>query len=426
MGNGGGTGGIQLLTQLLQVVVAFHQLLADAANQNFVGNAPEHDGRVVVVLDDQLGHLAAAVCVGILAGFEHADERNLGPNGKTDGVAGVIEILTVLVVGQTNGVGTDFLDHLGILVMVVNAQSVAFVQAVLMAGNTAQRGGHAIDGKAAVRGDGVAAHTNIDAQIVIGFIAALQAGNYGVQVGLVHAPQLSIRHIQGNGGVISRAGGGSNLKSIGIFNAVLHGKVFVRVGHIAFDFERGAAVRCRFGGNFNAGAAEIIQVKVGIGHADQVDAAVQATIEREVGGRGIHGRRIFVADFNGQLVLAVMAQIRHISAENGVTALVGGGNRSVDLDGSGKGCGQNFNIGAAAGQRLLGRSKGAGVNTGGAQIAAVAVHAIHRVPGVGQGNRFSRAFALGEGQGPVFVQGNYVTHGKSPVLLWFVVRNVIL
>ena len=75
---------------------------------------------------------------------------------------------------------------------------------------------------------------------------------------------------------------------------------------------------------------------------------------------GIHGRRIFVADFNGQLVLAVMAQIRHISAENGVTALVGGGNRSVDLDGSGKGCGQNFNIGAAAGQRLLGRSKGAG------------------------------------------------------------------
>ena len=128
MGNGGGTGGIQLLTQLLQVVVAFHQLLTDAANQNFVGNAPEHDGRVVVVLDDQLGHLAAAVCVGILAGFEHADERNLGPNGKTDGVAGVIEILTVLVVGQTNGVGTDFLDNLGIFVMVVNAQSVAFVQ----------------------------------------------------------------------------------------------------------------------------------------------------------------------------------------------------------------------------------------------------------------------------------------------------------
>ena len=54
---------------------------------------------MVVVLDDQLGHLAAAACVGILAGFEHADERNLGPNGKTDGVAGVIEILTVLVVG---------------------------------------------------------------------------------------------------------------------------------------------------------------------------------------------------------------------------------------------------------------------------------------------------------------------------------------
>lgn len=76
---------------------------------------------------------------------------------------------------------------------------------------------------------------------------------------------------------------------------------------------------------------------MGVGHADQVDAAVQAAIEREVGGRGIHGRRIFVADFNGQLVLAVMAQICHISAENGVSALVGGGNRSVDFDGSGKG-----------------------------------------------------------------------------------------
>lgn len=85
---------------------------------------------------------------------------------------------------------------------VVNAQSVAFVQAVLMAGNTAQRGGHAIDGKATVRGDGVAAHTNIDVQIIIGFCSAA-AGNYGVQVGFVHAPQLRIRHIQGNGGVIA-------------------------------------------------------------------------------------------------------------------------------------------------------------------------------------------------------------------------------
>ena len=41
---------------------------------------------------------------------------------------------------------------------------------------------------------------------------------------------------------------------------------------------------------------------------------------------------------------------------------------------------------------------------------AVAVHAVHSVPGVGQGDLLGGTLALGEGQGPVFVQRNDLSH----------------
>ena len=105
-----------------------------------------------------------------------------------------------------------------------------------------------------------------------------------------------------------------------------------------------------------------------------------------------------------------MAQIGDIGTEDGEAALVGGGDRAVDLHGGVQRSSEHLNIGAAALTGLLGLLEGAGVNAGGAQVAAVAVVAIHSVPGVGQVDLLRHMVALGEGQGPVFVQGNDLSH----------------
>ena len=82
--NGGQAGRVKLLAELFQIVVGVHQLLRDAADQDLVGDAPEHDGGVVVVLDDELLHLLHDVGVCTLALLEDADEGDLSPDGETD------------------------------------------------------------------------------------------------------------------------------------------------------------------------------------------------------------------------------------------------------------------------------------------------------------------------------------------------------
>ena len=55
---GGGTGRVELVHQIVQnAVVVEHILLVLRGNGNFVGKSPETDGRVVVILRDELLHL---------------------------------------------------------------------------------------------------------------------------------------------------------------------------------------------------------------------------------------------------------------------------------------------------------------------------------------------------------------------------------
>ena len=348
--------------------------------------------------------------VSALTLLEHADEGNLSPDGETDLVASVIEVLAVLIVRQTDGVCTQLLDEHGVLIVLLGGQSVALVDAVLMAGNAAQRGGHAVDGEAFVRGDLEGTDTDVGVNFVNCLVVALQLCGDGVQVRLVHAPQLCIGNVDGDFGISRAADCRSDFVAVAILDGVQNGQVVRSVGDEALDGEVCTAVLSGNGGDHDAGAAVVVQIKVCVGHADQVDAAVQAAVEGEVGRSGIHGRSILVADLDGQLVLALVAQIGDVCAEDGEAALVGGGDLTIDLHGGVQGSSQNFNVGAAASQRLLGLHEGAGVNAGGAQIAAVAVVAVHSVPSVGQVDLLGGVVALGEGQGPVFVQGNDLSH----------------
>ena len=92
---------------------------------------------MIVVLHDQLLHLAAAVLVRAGGGVHHRDERDLGPHHKARAVARVIEIRAVLVMRKAHGVRAHLADKGHVLFVLLFRQRVALAQTVLMAGHAA-------------------------------------------------------------------------------------------------------------------------------------------------------------------------------------------------------------------------------------------------------------------------------------------------
>src|SRR5699024_3308259 len=150
LGHGGHAAGVQALGQGVDLTQVLAQVLAVFADEDLVGDAPEEDGGVVVVLGHQLGHLAEGVVVGLLAGDEAADEGDLGPEDEAGVVAQVVEILVVLVVGQADGVGAHLFDEGEVLLVVGAADGPALVQPVLMAGDAVQGDVFAVEPEAGV------------------------------------------------------------------------------------------------------------------------------------------------------------------------------------------------------------------------------------------------------------------------------------
>ena len=113
-------------------MVVLHQLVGDASDQNLIGDAPEADGGMVVILNDQLRHLLHTVVVGGGVLAHHTDEGNLRPDDEAQ--------LGVLIMGQADGVGPQLLDDVGVVVVVLPVQGVALVQTVLVAAHAPQGG----------------------------------------------------------------------------------------------------------------------------------------------------------------------------------------------------------------------------------------------------------------------------------------------
>ena len=103
---------------------------------NLVAETPDHDGCVVVVLNDQLLHLGDGVLAA--AGHMLGDVGDLRPDDQTLFVTQIVEILIVLVVSQTDGGCTDLHDEVDVLLMMLGEQGVTHAPSVLMAGHTAQ------------------------------------------------------------------------------------------------------------------------------------------------------------------------------------------------------------------------------------------------------------------------------------------------
>ena len=116
---GGQTAGVHFLTQRIQIAQIPVQLLAEATDGQLITDAPEANGGVVIILRDQLPHLADGVIAGFLSGQVLADIGNLRPNHHTGIITKVIEFLIMLIMGKANGICAHLPDQDHIFFMVL-------------------------------------------------------------------------------------------------------------------------------------------------------------------------------------------------------------------------------------------------------------------------------------------------------------------
>ena len=83
-------------------------LIRASCHRDLVGKPPNHDTRVIVILNNQLFHLGN----GILTSVRHVrgNVRNLSPDYKTSLIAQIVKILIVLVVSQADRCRTELAD----------------------------------------------------------------------------------------------------------------------------------------------------------------------------------------------------------------------------------------------------------------------------------------------------------------------------
>ena len=175
--HGGQAGLVHLVNQCVQLLMVVDDIgFIDAVGIDLIAEAPDNDGGMVVVLDDQFGHLLDGVFLTV--GKVGGDVGNFSPENQTLFITQVVEIPVVLIVGQSDGGETAFHDHVHILCMVLGQQSIAQSQTVLMAGHTPQGIFFAVEDEAVVGIDdvGTAAEAGRNG------VAVFQSDGGGIQV----------------------------------------------------------------------------------------------------------------------------------------------------------------------------------------------------------------------------------------------------
>ena len=277
--HGGQTGGVHLMAEVIEhVVVVQNSGVRVSTGVDLVGKAPDHDGGMVVILGNQFHHLAA----GVVHAAVHmgGDVGDLSPNYQTALITEVIEILVVLIVGKSNGGGTHFADQIDVFFMVLRAQCIAVAPAVLMTGNTTEGVLFPIEDEALVRMDLKAAAAEAGGDVVQNLLALYQIHFAGVQVGV--NPAMPLMDVFKDG-IENRVG--ADFVDDGVAVCINDGVLEVlAVFHILdehFHFHIGV-VAVDNGGDLDAGAAAVFQIKVTFGNADQVHIPVQTAVEGKV------------------------------------------------------------------------------------------------------------------------------------------------
>ena len=366
---------VHLMAEIVQhMMVVAHVAVVLRRDRDLVRDAPADDAGVVVVLDDQLLHLADRVFTAI--GHVLGNVGDLSPDDHAGLIAEVVEVLVVLVVRQTDRVRAQLLNELHILVVHLARDGIAQTLAILMAGDAVQRIRAAIEEEAPLGVNREAAHAEVLAYLVLYLAVQHEAHRAGVEIRVADAvPQ--VRVLQRDRRVPALAG--QHLGTGGVVNRELDLAVAL---HPGLDLDVSVCA-VDSGRDLHARAAEVIQRDVVPVDDQQADVAVDAAVEGEVSLLGVDAVVFAVVRFHDQLI-AVGQKRRDIRAEGGVAAVVAGDLHPVQRD-----------LGAGIHALKLqpdllgilvksGRRKPRLVDAGAAPVVVAAVLAVDVVPGVRQ------------------------------------------
>ena len=397
----GRTGRVKAVRQFVQGAVVFQQLLIDSRRSgNFVGQSPNSNAGVVVVLDDEFFHLGQRVGAPVV--HVHRDVGDFRPNHDTLFVAQVIERLRVLVVGKADGVGTHLQNQRHIFFHHFAGDGHTRALTVLMAGNTTQGIGAPVQDKALLR-----VNFKLAAAEAGGLgLAIVQPRSHGVEIRVIKTvPQAGMLQREHGSGVAVLDGNARLLAiqceadTFGTHHSGLH-RHFTAAGVKVRDNRRDPD---RHRAVFSKG-------KMSSGHNMQRYIAVNAAVEGEVGLLGVDGVVVAVVNRNNQLICTIVQGIGDVHTEGGVAALVLGHFLPVQADNcSHSNAVKLQNRAVAIGQlRFL---QFTGVAAGAAVVVVAAVLTVYSVPSVGKGDRLVMTFL---GKSPTGVQQNCFAHRMTP------------
>ena len=401
----GRAGRIELVRQIVEGAVVFQQLLVHrAGGGNFVGQSPNGNAGVVVVLHDEFFHLGQRVGAPVV--HVHRDVGDFRPDDKTLFVAQVIECLRVLVVGKADGVGAHLQNQRHIFFHHLAGDGNARALAVLMAGDTAQGIGTSVQNKALLR-----VNFKLAAAEAGGLgLAIVQPRSYGVEIRVIKTvPQAGVlQREHGSGGAV--LDGGARLLAVKrevdalrAHDERLHSHLTAMRGKVGHN-----------GRNLDGHRAVCGKGKVSSGHNMQRYIAVNAAVEGEIGFLRVNGVVVAVVHIHAQQVAAVAQRIGNVHAKCRIAALMLSKLLLVQVDLGGHGNGVKLQNGTSVFRQGNVRQHG-GVAAGAAVVVIAAVLPVHGVPGVGQGDRFVVSFF---GKNPVLVQKNSLAHNMTPYV-WF-------
>ena len=247
---------------------------------------------------------------------------NLRPDDQTALITQVVEILVVLVVGQTNGVCAHLTNQIDVLKMVGAGDGIAFPGTVLMAGNAAQRIGLTVQDEAAFGVNLKAAAAEADTPLIEQRIAVQQFRAQRVEMRVfAPVPEMSIFQREVRLGVGSRRLGGSD-SAFPIKNCPAQRLAARQAGQerLGTDIGIGALHRGR---DLDARRAIIVQIKPTCSHAEQRDRAVQSAVKSEVGFLRIHMVIGGIVNLHENLVLLIQ-DLGQIDPPGGIAAIVAG------------------------------------------------------------------------------------------------------
>ena len=291
----------------------------------------------------------------------------------------VVEVLVVLIVCKADGGAAHFADQLDILFVMLGKQGITQTPTVLMAADTAQGILFAVEDKAVFRINLKAAAAEAGGNGIQNFITLNQFGLHGVQVGILPAmPQVCILDAEDDlliGSVL-----GAQSFAVLVEQGVADDLAFLGIGQENLNLGLGITT-LHDGRDLDAGAAVVVQIKVGLRNGDDVDVTVQTAVEGEVCHLGIDAVVGSIVNGDDQQIF-ISQSFGQVHAPGGVTAIVVSQVLTVQIHISGGVGTIDFQVVALC-RRQVCLGDGLCVVSGAAPVVVAAVLTVYSIPAVG-------------------------------------------